>query len=646
SDTSATSHEYTYVSESVNVINNELILTVETIHGCQDQEAIDITVFPEVQALFETEDALCSGSEFTFFNQSQGAMTYQWEFGDGGSSSSNNPMYVYSNDTGADIQYDVTLTATSQYQCVDQYTSTVTVFTSPIADISIDSSSVCYPLYIEFANNSQFASSYDWDYGDGSFSTEDSPLHSHVFTNSTTNLITYEVEMIAYTDNGCTDTTYTDVQVIPPLTASFDALEDGCHPLEVDFTNESSGALSYDWYFEPGEIDTAESPTYIFNNYGIEDEVFTVVLIANSYFGCSDTVMQDITVFPLPDAEFGVDPVIQTYPDATVQIFDYSVSGASAVYQWSLGDGTLSSDPNIGSHTYPTWGTYDLELTIDNGHCSDQVIQVIEILAPPPIADFAGEGDGCAPVTIEFENLSEFGTNYLWNFGDGGVSSNEEPVYTYYIPGTYTVSLLVTGPGGSEIAVRDTIVHVYPNSTAYFTANPDIVNTGDVVFFYNLSNQANTFLWEFGDGSTSTEVNPTHIYQETGEFDVTLTANNEYNCPDTFHLEDAVFVDVGGYIDFPNAFTPNQFASNGGYYDQTRLDNDIFYPVFAGVEEFELQIYNRWGELLYESNDVNRGWDGYYRGNVAQQGVYVWRAKVMFTDGKQVIKAGDLTLLR
>jgi gliding motility-associated-like protein len=270
----------------------------------------------------------------------------------------------------------------------------------------------------------------------------------------------------------------------------------------------------------------------------------------------------------------------------------------------------------------------------------------VEILAPPPVADFEGGGNGCAPVTIAFENLSQYGTNYLWNFGDGGVSMNEEPVYTYYIPGTYTVSLLVTGPGGNEIAVHDTVVHVYPNATAYFTANPEVVNTGDPVYFYNLSNQADEFTWIFGDGNTSTENSPIHVYQSVGTFDVTLIANNEYNCPDTLTVDDAVLVDIGGYIGFPNAFTPDPAGSSGGAYDPTRLNNDVFFPVFAGVDEYQLQIYNRWGELLYESQDVNVGWDGYYRGQLAPQGVYVWRAQVTFTDGKQVIRAGDLTLLR
>jgi gliding motility-associated-like protein len=190
------------------------------------------------------------------------------------------------------------------------------------------------------------------------------------------------------------------------------------------------------------------------------------------------------------------------------------------------------------------------------------------------------------------------------------------------------------------------VVHVYPNATAYFTANPPIVNTGDPVYFYNLSNQANQFQWDFGDGQTSTQVSPVHVFQEIGSYDITLIANNEYNCPDTLTVEEAVLVDAGGYIEFPNAFTPDPLGGTNGAYDPNMLNNDVFFPVFAGVEEYQLQIYNRWGELLYESRDIHRGWDGYYRGSLAQQGVYVWRAQVTFTDGKQVIRAGDLTLLR
>jgi gliding motility-associated-like protein len=645
SDTSATSHDHTYVSSSNMPLELDLILNLETEYGCTAQDMIELTVFPEVNAQFVSEEALCAGSAFTFFNQTQGASTYQWNFGDGEASAFVNPLHAYDNVSGQSQSYLVSLLASSSFGCTDMYEDSVTVFSAPIADIAIDSSSVCYPLYIEFSNSSQYADAYNWNYGDGAVSSTADSIHSHVFTNTTSFLIEYDITMIASTTLGCTDTAMTSVQVIPNLEADFEWVDDGCHPLPVNFENQSEGALGYQWIFSDGAIDTIMDPEHTFYNYGITDEVFSITLVASSYFGCADTISQEITVFPLPNAEFVVTPVIQVFPDATVEILDNSVAG-TATYSWDFGDGNLADTAGVNSHTYETWGTYQISLLIDNGHCFDQVVQNIEILAPPPVADFDGGGNGCAPVTIAFENLSLYGTNYLWNFGDGGVSMNQEPVYTYYIPGTYTVSLLVTGPGGNEIAVHDTVVHVYPNSTAYFTANPEVVNTGDPVYFYNLSNQADEFTWIFGDGNTSNETSPIHVYQSVGTFDVTLIANNEYNCPDTLTVDDAVLVDIGGYIGFPNAFTPDPTGSSGGAYDPTRLNNDVFFPVFAGVEEFQLQIYNRWGELLFESQDVNVGWDGYYRGQMAQQGVYVWRAQVTFTDGKQVIRAGDLTLLR
>lgn len=643
--TTALSHDHTYVSSSTIPQELDLNLLLATDFGCTSAETIEITVFPPVNALFQTDEALCATELFTFFNQSIGAATYQWNFGDGTGSSYVNPLHSYSNTSGVSQYFPVTILATSQYACTDIYEDTLTVHSAPIAEIYIDSTSTCHPLYVDFINNSVFADSYIWDYGDGSNSSNGDSIHSHVFTNTSSFLVEYEIEMIAVTDFGCTDTSSTSVHMIPRLESNFAFVDNGCHPYAVDLNNGSEGALNYQWIYSDGSQDTIADPDHIFYNYGITDESFSIMLIANSYFGCADTMTQDIIVYPLPDAEFVVTPVIQVFPNATVEIMDNSVAG-TASYTWTFGDGTGADSSVMTGHTYGTWGSYEISLLIDNGHCSDYEVQAIEIQAPQSSADFSGSGDGCAPITIAFENLSEYGSNYLWNFGDGGVSQNNAPTYTYYYPGTYTVSLLVTGPGGNSIAVHDTVVHVYPNATAYFTANPLIVNTGDPVYFYNLSNQANQFQWDFGDGQTSTQLSPVHVFQEIGSYDITLIANNEYNCPDTLTVEDAVLVDAGGYIDFPNAFTPDPLGGANGAYDPNMLNNDVFFPVFDGVEEYQLQIYNRWGELLYESEDIHRGWDGYYRGNLAQQGVYVWRAQVTFTDGKQVIRAGDLTLLR
>ncbi len=188
---------------------------------------------------------------------------------------------------------------------------------------------------------------------------------------------------------------------------------------------------------------------------------------------------------------------------------------------------------------------------------------------------------------------------------------------------------------------------VHPRAEAYFTVNPPVITVPDQVFFLNLSTDATIFEWDFGDGATSTEFSPYHFYESTGWHPVLLYATNEFNCPDTFLLEQAVKGNVETRIALPNAFTPDPNGPSGGYWTVDEMfNNNIFFPMYKGVDEFEMQIFNKWGELLFESTEVRRGWDGYYRGRLCQQDVYVWRVKVTFLDGGDLIDSGDVTLIR
>ena len=194
---------------------------------------------------------------------------------------------------------------------------------------------------------------------------------------------------------------------------------------------------------------------------------------------------------------------------------------------------------------------------------------------------------------------------------------------------------------------RDDVIVAQTRAQAFFTLNPSTVFVPEQpVTFFNLSSFADQFIWDFGDETGSTEENPQHQYLEEGMFDVQLIATNDVNCPDTFRLPAAVEGVLGGEIVFPNAFTPNPNGSNGGVYDPTSVTNDIFFPIFEGVSEYHMMIFNRWGELIFESFDVNIGWDGLYRDQPAQQDVYVWKVNGKFTNGSRFSKVGDVTLLR
>lgn len=186
-------------------------------------------------------------------------------------------------------------------------------------------------------------------------------------------------------------------------------------------------------------------------------------------------------------------------------------------------------------------------------------------------------------------------------------------------------------------------IKVNPSPVANFIASSYVANIpNDPISFTNQSTGANSYIWNFGDGGSSTIMNPVYNYINTGFFTVNLIAINQFNCRDTVEHDIKVISD----FQFPNVFTPNANGGNGGGYTPGDLSNDVFFPYTSGVTEYELMIFNRWGELIFSSKDVNIGWDGYFNGKICQQDAYVWKANVKFFDGRTFNKTGTVTLLR
>ncbi|MBI2269207.1 MAG: PKD domain-containing protein [Bacteroidetes bacterium] len=259
----------------------------------------------------------------------------------------------------------------------------------------------------------------------------------------------------------------------------------------------------------------------------------------------------------------------------------------------------------------------------------------------------------CVPAAIQFfdnsvtGNLADPITSWYWSFGDGTSSTLSDPKHVYTQSGVYFVSLTVTTSGGctNNNGSAPIVITAYPSPKANFTTSPSVTpmqSNNPTVDFKNTSTGAIKYFWDFGDGITSTNVDPQHHFGITGVYTITLISTNIYGCTDTFRIRTS----GGGDISFPTAFTPNPNGPNGGSYNLFNLDNDVFFPFAAGVDEFRMQIFNRWGELIFETLDIKIGWDGYYRGKLCQQDVYVWKANVKFNDGRSITRAGDVTLLR
>ena len=353
---------------------------------------------------------------------------------------------------------------------------------------------------------------------------------------------------------------------------------------------------------------------------------------------------RQIIIYPTPEARFSYTPIYQYFPDATVTITNETSAGNYG-FVWDFNDGNASTEKDPGSHTYTDWGEYNISLTASSYQCSDSVVHWVKIFPPQPIADFTPDIDsGCVPLTVLMTNLSIYGEEYLWEFDDGSTSTAFEPTHTFTEAGYYQVKLTVTGEGGVDYAFREIEVFVLPEMD--FIVQPTLVMLpGELVKSFNFSKYGTTYRWDFGDGTTYDRKDTTHQYTLTGVYDVSLTGWTEHGCESYMIRPEYITVLGEGSVEFPDAFSPNLTGSPGGDYSGGNRGNDVFHPVHEGVIKYELNIYNRWGERIFHTTDINEGWDGYHKEKLCAQGVYMWRVTVTYANGTPDKKVGDITLL-
>lgn len=639
--------EISYTGEGERLISMDLY----SDGGCSASSNLTHTVHPAAVAAFSGPTTACSPVLATFENDVViDGTDYSWDLGDGNISDLASASQLYQNSGVTDSTFVITLTAATAFGCIDSVSHTLTVYGTPVADLSLSEQSGCYPLEVTFANQSIGATSATLAFGTGEVTSIDmgDSLLTHNYFNLAPSTVSYTALLTVSNDGGCTAMDEVLIEVSPAVHANFDVVEQGCSPVQAQFVNSSFGATEYFWDFGDGTQTDVSQPAHTFVNNGTTDTTFVVTLVAVSDAGCTDTTSVGLDVYPMPVALFEVDPSSQTYPATTVNISNASTFGNASTTTWNMGDGTVYEGANPPPHAYETWGTYFITATVDNGYCSDVATQTVEILAPHPVAAFSGGGEGCAPLMVNFSNASTHAVGYFWDFGDGSSTTETNPIHMYETPGVYNVRLVTTGYEG----VLDEVIHyatveVFPTAIAAFTASPNqVVAPDESVYFINGSSADVTeWLWNFGDGYLSIDPTPVHSYAEPGLYTVSLTVNNTYNCPSSITVENAVEAIPGGFMRFPTAFTPSPGGSPDGSYDPMSYDNDIFHPQHSGILHYELRVFNKWGEMIFVSHDPNIGWNGRVNGELARQDVYAWRASASFSDGHSVTKAGDVTLI-
>ncbi len=457
-----------------------------------------------------------------FLNASTGSITsYAWTFGDGGTSTAASPSHVYA----AAGVYTVSLTVTgpggSNTQTRSNYVTVTTA--TPVAQFTGSPTSGVAPLTVAFTNTSTGSiTSYAWTFGDGGTSTAASPSHVYAAAG------VYTVSLTVTGPGGSntqTRSNYVTVTTATPVAQFTGSPTSGVAPLTVAFTNTSTGSItSYAWTFGDGGTSTAASPSHVYAAAG----VYTVSLTVTGPGGSNTQTRSNyVTVTTAtPVAQFTGSPTSGVAP-LTVA-FTNTSTGSITSYAWTFGDGGTSTAASP-SHVYAAAGVYTVSLTVTGpgGSNTQTRSNYVTVTTATPVAQFTGSPtSGVAPLTVAFTNTSTGSiTSYAWTFGDGGTSTAASPSHVYAAAGVYTVSLTVTGPGGSNTQTRSNYVTVTTATpVAQFTGSPTSGVAPLTVAFTNTSTGSITsYAWTFGDGGTSTAASPSHVYAAAGVYTVSLT---------------------------------------------------------------------------------------------------------------------------
>jgi PKD repeat protein len=537
--------------------NYALYVTVTDINGRKAIDTLNISVHPNPVAQISVPDTVvCVGFDLGIngiVNGGSGTyISYNWTAEPSVLSYTNTTNPVFN--TVKPGIYRIVFTATDDKGCAGS--DSAFIFNdSPVSSFTSDAVPGCSPLEVNFTNTSVNAVTYLWDFGDGQTSTAEDP--SHRFVNTTTSLLYFDVNLTAISANNCMHTSNAFVTVYPSPgleITPYPAV--ACSPADV-LMSATPGGYSYDWDFGDGiDMNGSFNAHHTFNNTTDNDISYNVSLISRSFFNCLDTAHVDILVHPSPQASFVASPLSQMIPDKTINIQNTTPEGIWT-YSWSFGDGSFSDQREPGSHEYGGPDDYMLKLVVSSEHCADSAFASIEIKPHPPVAMFKGVTPGCTPLTIQFENMSAYSNEFLWEFGDGAVSNKPNPDYTYYEPGTYKIKLTAWGEGGTDSYSTVNNVYILPN--AYFETAPRIVYVNDEeVHFFNLSDNGDKYMWEFGDGTFSDDLNPTHMYEKEGEYDIVLNVWTKEGCYDLYEMKEAVIVKPSGIIYFPTCSVLSQ----------------------------------------------------------------------------------------
>ncbi len=621
-------------------------LVVTDANGCTDTLLRLLRYQPAPIVAVATSDAeICQFQSISFANTSSpvnAAYTYLWNFGDGGNSNAISPTHQYTTHG----QFIVTLQMISPIGCRSDFRDTVQVHQIPDAAFVVNYDSCAYQG-VQLNNTSQPnaagapLTSWLWSFGDGGTATNvNDTLYPYAPRQN------YPIALYLEDANGCRDTaTYLLAYFPSPVFPVPSHSLVGCLPQTVEFDNNplnDFAGYSFNWNLGGGLSTAAFDTTVTYTERGTYYAAVTITTAT----GCVDVFRDTIVINGLPTAiaSFSYDscalsPV--TFRNRSIA----SPDGAINQTNWTFGDGGTSTLPLAQySYNYPDTGVYEvvLQVTDVNGCTDDTTVQIH--WRPYPVYPLVfAPSTGCVPHAVPTPAPNPYPiSNYatFWNWGNGQTSTQGAPAdFVYTQAGVYERSLIVVAPNGC----RDTFSSVHtalevPIADFSYAPNP-ITHSNPTVQFTDASTNAALWEWHFGLNRIPDyryAQNPSFTYQDTGVYLAQLVVTHLNGCTDTI----AKPIDIVPQYTFflPNAFTPNMDGRNDGFRGN---------GVLQYISEFEMQIFNRWGEMIFTTNSPTEAWNGrkFNTGELCQSGVYVVQVRLRGPRGEKEELKGFATLI-
>ncbi|MGB1247506.1 MAG: PKD domain-containing protein [Chitinophagales bacterium] len=582
---------------------------------------VDVEAFPTATG--------CAPLTVIFDSELINVTEFSWDFDDGNTSNLSTPIHTFV-DTG---YYRVRLIGIDSTSCnvadtayLDVYVDDDTLVANFQNSVQID----CSTRNVVLQSPSNYpTTTFYWDMGDGN--TYNTPSVNHTYASAGD----YTIFLRVSDSTSCelADSMEYDVSIPPLLVNEFTVSDTfGCIPLVVDFENLYTVFDEVYWSFgENGQSDIQSQTSYTYENVG--NYQVELIVVDSSTCNQADTSYINITTGDeIVTADF--DATILSDCDSLLSIELDNQSLDATIYTWDFDDGNFSNVEEPGIYDYTTIGGYTIMLIAENPALCNVVDTVSQsfVLKPNGVIDFNIE-PVCEGNVIVLENYGDENANYIWRWINN-TSEVYEPEISFNHSGDYVISLEMHDTSTCNlIAIHQDTVSVLERPIALFTTDTSYYLYPDDTYFYNQSQHFDGFQWSFGDGSIDTvEESPIHFYEQLYEMRPCLSVCNEA-CEDTFCKD--IYIDFIPLIGVPNAFSPNDDGVN-----------DVIFVEGVGVTALSFKVFNRWGELIFETNDQSIGWDGTYFGVPQEMEVYTYVVNAVFYDESSTVLKGNISLIR